>query len=184
VFVVLGLAAVVLIGCVVGYFKVVKPRMDETNAHLSTPQTAAGLQLSDDPSLVNVANTMKTQLRDEVKEATGSIGAFYTDPSGDQSTLVMVVGVSGRVANPSGELDDAFQGLSSGGISASEAHDVDPGPLGGEARCATGLASGQSLNVCAWADHGSVAMILFFNRDAAESERLFREMRSAIETRD
>lgn len=184
IWIVIAIAAVVLVGCGVGYFKVIKPMIDESNAHLGTPQTVAGLQLSTDPSLVNVANTMKTELRNEVKEATSSIGAFYTDPSGDRSKLVMVVGVTGRVANPSGELDDAFGGLAEGGFSASEPHKVDAGPLGGEARCASAIASGQPLIVCAWADHGSVAMILFFNRDAAESEQLFLQMRSAIETRD
>jgi len=37
--------------------------------------------------------------------------------------------------------------------------------------------------VCAWSDRGSLGMMIFFNRDAASSERLFRQIRGEILTR-
>ncbi len=95
----------------------------------------------------------------------------------------MLIGVSGRVRSPDAELDQAFSEMSGAGMTATNIHDVDPGSLGGEARCGEGSSQGVPVVVCAWADRGSVGMIAFFNRDPTSSEEMFREIRGVVETR-
>ncbi len=178
------LSVVVLVLIVGGVVAVIValPFLTEGNAHLNKPQTIAGMTLSTQPELVNAADQMKNEISRDVTNSTGSLGAFYSDPS-DETKIVMVAGVTGRVADPGKELDDAFTGMSSTGLPVSGIHTVDPGSLGGEAKCGSGETSGQKLVVCAWADHGSLGMIVFFNREAAASETLFRQFRDAILTR-
>ena len=178
----LGILAVFLIVGAVALVVVVLPRLQESDATLSAPQTVAGLTLSTDPTLQSAAEEMNTQLKQDLEGATGSVAAFYQDPS-DATKLVMVVGVAGRVRSPDAELDQAFSEMSGAGLTATNIHDVDPGSLGGEARCGEGSSEGVPVFVCAWADRGSVGMIAFFNRDPAASEELFPEIRGAVETR-
>jgi hypothetical protein len=178
----LSVVVVLLIAGAVALFVFIKPFVAEGNAKLSTPQTVAGLQLSTNDQLKAAAEQMKTQMNQDVKNATSSIGAFYSDPS-DPTKIVMIAGVTGTVADPNKELNDAFSSMGTGGLPVSNIHDVDPGSLGGSAKCGEGSTQGQPLVVCAWADHGSLAMIVFFNRDAASSEPLFRQIRGEILTR-
>jgi hypothetical protein len=179
----LAVAGVLLVVCGVGGFLLFRNTLNEATETLVTPAEVHGLTLTTDANLTQLAEQAKTDLRQQVKNSTGSIGAFYSDPS-DPTKLTMVVGVSGTVANPKNEIKDAFDQLNTSGLSAGDVHDVDSGSLGGETRCGTGSASGQDLVVCVWADHGSVGMMVFFNRPVAESESLFSEFRTAIIKRD
>jgi hypothetical protein len=179
----LSIALVLLIAGGVAVVALLLPEVKEaTTSKLSTPQTVAGLTLAQQPQLQNAASQMNAQLRKDVENSTGSIGAFYNDPS-DPSKILMIAGVTGVIANPEKELDDTFTGISQAGMTASNIHTVDAGPLGGQAKCGEGETSGQPFIVCAWSDRGSLGMMIFFNRDAASSERLFRQIRGEILTR-
>jgi hypothetical protein len=166
-----------------GFFVLARPVLAEAvSSTLSTPDEVAGLTLSSNPELQTVADELKTGIREEVTNSTGSIGAFYTDPA-DTAKIVMLAGVTGVVADPASELGRGFTGISEGGMQITNLHDVDPGPLGGEAKCGDSTANGQALIVCGWADDASIAFALFFNREAAASEELFRQIRGEILTR-
>src|SRR5690606_41596348 len=120
------------------------------------------------------------------------------------------------LASPKAQLDDTFRGVSTAEMPIGEVRDVDAGPLGGLARCASaqlrpageqdqppaGQAEGDQtpgdqatasqpegeqaddgampLTICAWADHGSWVIGLFFNRPLDESAELLRTIRGEI----
>jgi len=108
---------------------------------------------------------MVRELKTSVPQATGVAGAFYG--SADEQDMVMVVAASTFVLNPERELDDAVKGISSE-LAVKRLTSIAPGPNGGEARCGDGESAGVSLGVCAWADHGSVGIIvMFFSSSAA-----------------
>jgi hypothetical protein len=50
-------------------------------------------------------------------------------------------------------------------------------------RCGVGKASGSSVVVCAWADHGSLATVLLTRRSVTDSAKLTGTLRSAVLTR-
>jgi hypothetical protein len=94
--------------------------------------------------------------------------------------MVMIAGASGVMADPKKELDEALTGLGSG-LGVTEFKTVDAGPLGGDAKCGDGKTDGVKVGVCAWADRGSLGMIVIYFKSAAELQRQFVTMRGEIE---
>jgi hypothetical protein len=139
--------------------------------------------MATDPALTEAANQIKTNLSAKVPNATGTVGAFYVDPS-DPAKLTMVVGATGKVDDPAAELDQVFAGAASSGLTVSDIHNVSPGTLSGDAKCGTAAVSGQPVVVCAWADPGSVGLMQFRQRDMTASADLFAQMRNGMLTRE
>lgn len=146
----------------------------EYPARIDLPQTVAGLTKVDNPTLNQTAN----ETAQEIKTATNAdsaVAAYYA-PSADLTKAVGLVGATGRITDPEGELDDAFTGE----LAATGVEDVDAGPLGGTMRCGTTANGGQALTVCGWADGGSLMLGIFINRSQSESATLFRQIRGEI----
>jgi hypothetical protein len=179
----LPLAAVLLAAGVAIVVKFVLPVVAEGNAVISSPDTVAGLTRTTKPSLQSTAEQLNTQLRAGMDNVTGSVATFYDDPT-DPAKIVMLYGVTGPITNPARTLEASIDQLTrGGGISVEGMDPVDPGPLGGEASCGAGSSSGGPLTVCGWADHGSTAVVIFFNRDLASSTALFGQIHNAVLTR-
>jgi hypothetical protein len=89
--------------------------------------------------------------------------------------------VSGIVADPAKEVDESFTGMSSSGLNVTNIQSVEPGPLGGEAKCGDSSSEGISLGVCSWADFGSIGMVVIYNSSGAQAAGEFTEIRGAIE---
>ena len=142
----------------------------EYPARIDLPQTVAGLTKVDNAALNQTANQTAQQIK-TATNADSAVAAYYA-PSGDLTKAVGLVGATGRITDPEGELDDAF----SGELAVSGAEDVDPGPLGGEMRCGTTASNGQALTVCGWADGGSLMLGIFINRSSTDSADLFRQI--------
>ena len=148
-------------------------------------------------------------MRGDVKDD-NALAAFYHDPD-DERKLVALIGGTAFLASPKAQLDDTFRGVNTAEMPIGEVRDVDAGPLGGLARCASahlrpageqdqpsdGQAGGDQatasqpegeqtddgampLTICAWADHGSWVIGLFFNRPLDESAELLRTIRGEI----
>ncbi|MFG3704886.1 hypothetical protein ACGF7U_09180 [Micromonospora sp. NPDC047670] len=143
-----------------------------------TPDTLAGRPKSTEPTLRKLADDMVRDLRSSVPQATGVVGAFYG--SADERDMVMVVAASTFVLNPTGELDDAVKEIS-GELSVKRLTSIAPGPNGGEAKCGDGESAGVPLGVCAWADHGSVGIIVMFFSSSAAAAAEFVAIRGQIE---
>ncbi|MEU4772007.1 hypothetical protein [Micromonospora sp. NPDC023644] len=143
-----------------------------------TPETLAGRAKSTEPTLRKAADDMVRELRASVNGETGVAGAFYG--SADERNMVMVIAASTFVLNPEGELDDAIKGISKE-LAVTKMTTIAPGPQGGLAKCGDGKSAGVPLGVCAWADHGSVGMIVMFFSSAAASAAEFVAIRGQIE---
>lgn len=146
----------------------------EYPARIDLPQTVAGLTKIDDPQLNKTANDTALQIK-TATNADSAVAAYYA-PNSDLTKAVGLVGATGRITDPEGELDDAF----SGSLTVTGTSDVDPGPLGGLMRCGNTVNSGQALSVCGWADGGSLMLGIFVNRSVTDSATLFRQIRGEI----
>ncbi|GAA0902388.1 hypothetical protein [Virgisporangium aurantiacum] len=146
----------------------------EYPARIDLPATVAGLTKVDNATLNKTANDTAQKIK-TATNADSAVAAYYA-PSGDLTKAVGLVGATGRITDPEGELDDAF----SSELAASGVEDVDPGPLGGKMRCGTTASSGQALSVCGWADGGSLMLGIFVNRSSTDSADLFRQIRAEV----
>ncbi|MFI7487439.1 hypothetical protein ACIBXA_03555 [Micromonospora echinaurantiaca] len=185
--VVLIVLAVVLVLCLGGaavtWFAVkddVGDAVDAAKTRVVAPATLAGRPQITDTELASLSEQMVSEMKSTVQNETSAVGAFYGDPA--KQDLVMVAAASGLIADPKKELDDAVNGLSAE-LSVSNMADVDPGPLGGDARCGDGKTDAVELGVCVWADKGSVGMIVIFFSSADKAKAEFVGMRGQIEQR-
>ncbi|WP_328338741.1 hypothetical protein [Micromonospora sp. NBC_00421] len=148
---------------------------------LVTPATLGGRSKSTDPELRRIADQMVRDMKSEVRNETGAVSAFYGSAAG--RNMVMMAGASGPVILPEQELEDAVKGLGSS-LAVKKMSTIEPGPLGGVAKCGDGKASGIALGVCVWADHGSVGMIVMYFSSATKAKSEFAALRGQIEKRD
>jgi hypothetical protein len=157
--------------------------VDAANTRVVAPETLAGRAKITDPSLVKVADEMVNGMKKDIENETSAVGAFYGDPA--KQDMIMIAGASGRIQNPSKELDDAFTELSgTSGLKVSPAKDVDAGPLGGEAKCADGNADGVPVAMCVWADNGSVGVVAFYFKKVDQIKADFVKVRGEVEKRN
>lgn len=185
--IVLIVLAVVLVLCcgggAIAWFAVkdeVKDAVEATNTRVTAPATLAGRPKITEPQLQAAVDSMMAEMKSTVQNETSTAGGFYGDMT--KQDLVMIAAASGLVADPKKELDDA---VSSAGtqLAVSNVATVDPGPLGGEARCGDGKTQGMKLGVCVWADKGSVGMIVMYFKTAEQVKAEFVTMRGQIEQR-
>ncbi|WP_088979627.1 DUF5336 domain-containing protein [Micromonospora coxensis] len=147
---------------------------------LVTPTTLAGRAKNTEPQLRRIADEMVRDMKSDVTNETGAVGAFYG--SAAKRNMVMISGVSGPVLLPEKELDDAIKSLSTS-LSVRKVASINPGPLGGVAKCGDGKSSGIALGVCVWADEGSVGMIVMFFSSASKAKAEFATIRGQVEKR-
>lgn len=185
--IVLIVLAVVLVLCLGGaaitWFAVkdeVGDTVDAAKTRVVAPATLAGRPQITDPELKSVADAMVTEMKSTVQNETSAVGAFYGDPA--KQDLVMIAAASGLMADPTKELQDAVTGLSTE-LAVTNMADVDPGPLGGDARCGDGKADDVKLGVCVWADKGSVGMVIIYFSSADKAKAEFTTIRGQIEQR-
>jgi hypothetical protein len=101
-------------------------------------------------------------------------GAYGTTK---QKNVIVFVAMTGD--NPDG--GEMLDLMASKVFSNSTFHPVDPGPLGGAARCADASSTGTASTFCMWADAGSFGMIYFLYSAAANADSLLAQARSEIE---
>lgn len=181
--IVIGVATVVLALAAVAGWLLARPYLAEWPATLSKPEKLAGLDLSTEPALQQRANEISASLGGDV-DADNALAGFYHDPAAEER-LVALVGGTAFLLSPETQLDEVFRGTGGDGMSLGEIRDVDAGPFGGVARCASAelQAEGETavpLSVCAWADHGSLLIGLFFHRPVDESAELLRAIRAEM----
>ncbi|GAA2187756.1 hypothetical protein [Micromonospora lupini] len=185
--IILIVLAVVLVLCLGGaaitWFAVkdeVGDVVDATKTRVVAPATLAGRAKNTDPQLQKAADQMVTEMKAEVQNETSAVGAFYGDPT--KQDLIMIAAVSGVMADPKKELDEAVTGLSSE-LTVTNMAAVEAGPLGGDARCGDGKTDGVPLGVCVWADRGSVGLVVMYFKSAEETKAEFVTIRGQIEQR-
>ena len=187
--IILIVLAVVLVLCgggvAVAYFALkdeVSGVVAATQTRLVTPDTVAGRPRITEPELQTVADAMVASMKEAQPGANSTVGAFYGDPA--KRDLLMVAGVAALVADPAKELDAAMGGLGTSGVEVTNLKSIEPGPLGGVAKCGDAEAEGIPLGVCVWADHGSLGVIGLYFKTGAEAEAEFQKIRGEVEQRD
>ncbi len=150
----------------------------ERGATIATPDHAAGLTRD--------TSDRARQTTDELQNAIAANVPFdkvtavvYRDPANADRSVVIMAGTV-TTLHPANELSDLFGALADASGGATGLHDVDPGPLGGTARCGRLAIDPDVVPVCGWADHGSAAIMLFPGRSDAEAPALLRRLRGAL----
>jgi hypothetical protein len=155
--------------CCCGCLSWAKPFYDQYPTTVAAPpQRVAGLVRLDVPT---ITEPLKVKVRTERLLAENVFAEVYTD---DRSRRITVAGATGFILDPESDLDGEMAKLQLADVQA-----VEPGPLGGHQRCGKASA-GPSGSVCAWADHGSIAVATFAGRGVADSAQLLRELRKVL----
>ncbi len=153
--------------------------MQQKDATLDTPVQVAGLFRDDSEQARDTADYLRTGLAAAIS-AERSIGAVYTDPAASDRNVLLFGGTT-LIWRPERALDQLFELVVDDSEAFSDPREVPAGDLGGVMKC--GTIRSDETSICGWADHGSVAMAIFRDRDLDESAHLLREIRSAAQTR-
>jgi hypothetical protein len=178
----IGVVVVLLIGGGVAAYKLLAPAAKERNAHVSAPQKIGPLVQSTDPDKVKLAQSILDGIKADnapdspkIKESL----AVYYDDSEHPDEPVFVIAATADIDNPDAALTDTFTGAGNVG----NVHTVDPGSLGGSAKCGSETDAGTSLVLCAWTDHGSLGAVAFVGRESGDAENLFGQIHNAVLSR-
>ncbi len=146
---------------------------------LLVPDQLSGRQKIDEPQLNTVTEQLSSELTKNVPNSTKTVSAMYGDMDA-RTDITLVAGVAAPIADVTSTLDQFVSGMQRE-MPMSDLTEVDPGPLGGEAQCGSGTASGVDLAVCAWADEGSVGMVGAFFTPVDKLKGEFVTMRGEVE---
>jgi hypothetical protein len=142
------------------------------------PNNVIGLDKIDDPSGYPYPKTVVGRLRDTGLGA--PVVAWYA-ASDDPAHIVLVLGGTGFLLRPDRYLDDLFEATAGGTeLPLTDVLQTGAGPMGGAALCARGRFQTGSTAVCGWADHGSAAILVFYNRTPVEGAKLMRAIRPEV----
>jgi hypothetical protein len=170
---------VVLLGCCGIGAAVFAPYVGEYPSSIEAPLSVAGLDKVQNPQIDQLGEQLTTQLKKKNVRLSNAVAGLYA-ARGDETQPVLVVGATGLVFSPAREVHNAFQGMTDSGLPVSAEKNYDAGALGGTVRCATGSIARINLSVCAWGDHGSVGIGIFYDRPVAESAALFLRIREEM----
>ena len=154
---------------------------------VAAPTHVAGMTLDRQSNASDTAEYLRSAIAAGMN-LDSSVGAVYTDGSGDAHSVIFVGGTTttgstnARLKSLFGLLDDGTDGVAN----------VTPEPagkLGGLVNCATttdssvaDAATPEPMAVCGWADGDTVGLALFPNRQISDAVGLFGQMRPALET--
>ncbi|MGA3525332.1 hypothetical protein [Melissospora conviva] len=143
------------------------------------PETLGGRSKIDDADLASIAVDMADALKVEMPNSTSHAAGFYGDLA--QEDMVMFAAVSGLVTDQARLLDTNVEDAATN-MGLTNVTTVDPGPLGGQAKCGDGDdGDGGKLGICIWTDAGSLGIIIDYYRSGAETGVDLPAMRADIE---
>ncbi|MFV2111306.1 hypothetical protein ACFHW0_03065 [Micromonospora sp. LOL_025] len=157
----------------------VKETVDATRIRVVAPATLAGRPKATDPALQAGARQLEAELNKAIPDASSTVGGFYGTPA--DKDLVMIAAASGLNPNPARTLEDTIRGALTSDVRLGEMSPVDPGPLGGEAKCGDAKAQDVPLGVCVWSDKGSVGMVIIYFKTGQQAHAEFATIRGQVE---
>jgi hypothetical protein len=142
------------------------------------PASFADLQLRDD----NASKRAADRLADQLASANATDGTPFAGVYGDsRGKRVTVFGVTGWRFTPKSDVRAQLDNLAVP-LKISQVQDFDLGVTGAHERCGVGKVDGNTVVVCAWADHGSLATVLLTRRSITDSAELVGRLRGAVLT--
>ncbi|GAA4474658.1 hypothetical protein [Phytohabitans houttuyneae] len=187
--VVVGAALLLCVGGPLTAYLLLKDDVGEvveaTQTRVVAPETLNGRPQVSDPQMRSQVDASLAGMRKALPAATSSVGQAYgeKDAEGQYEELFLVLAVSNVALDPEKELNEALRGMQAGGMQTDGLTPVDPGPLGGHARCGDNKVGQVEMAICVWMDKGSFGMITYYFHPAADLQREFVTMRGAIEQR-
>ncbi len=153
--------------------------VDATKISVVEPETLGGRPKASDAAL-QASVTSLDGVMSNLPGATGSVGGIYGDLQ--KQDVVMVAAASSINGSAQERFDAITQGMGgAGGVQVDNFTDVDPGPLGGIAKCGDTDTAGVPMAVCVWSDNGSAGMLMMMFKKKADLEKEFVTMRGEIE---
>jgi hypothetical protein len=170
-----GLAMLTLV-CCIGAIVIWTPISREHPAHLELGDSAAGFDRVRDPGTDQATTDLELQMFRDFDVDDG-VAAVLVDPATPQRRLVLIVATK-LILDPGGELEKAI-----GAITDRTVRNItDYRHLGPRLKCAqTEDDEAQPVIVCAWVDHGSVGLGIYYGgwtMDGAATA--LRDLRAAI----
>jgi hypothetical protein len=159
------------------YFPV--PYLGQYPVSATLPYTVADLHLRDDVSSHKAADRLAQSLRDADVAGDDVFAGIYGDDNGKRVTLF---GTTGFRLTPRSDVEAEMRRLT-GEYDITDVEPYDLWETGAHERCGIGRSGRSSVVVCSWADHGSLATVLFTRRSTADSSALVAILRSAILSR-
>ena len=171
------LLAALCLGCCGGAVAWAKPYWDQYPATAVPGATVPGLTKIEDSTAKRNADRLRKSIdSDHLDEA--DFTAVYQDVDNRQQR-VTVFGATRFIVDPERDLDASLRKLTAD-LQLKDVREVDEGPFGGHQRCGTGRLAEQAISVCAWADHGSIAVALFTRRTLEESGPMLHNIRGSL----
>jgi hypothetical protein len=160
------------VACCGGVVMWAKPYVDQYPASIVADVAIPGLSASTDANRGKVADELLGLIGSgQLDEQSQRL--LYTDKQRRATTVLLTTRF---VQNPQRDLANRFDTLSNR-LKLGDVVDVDPGPSGGYERCAR---SGRDASVCGWADHGSLAIVVFSGRSVDDAAGLLTTIRGAV----
>ncbi|MEV4643013.1 hypothetical protein AB0J80_37305 [Actinoplanes sp. NPDC049548] len=158
-----------------GYFLWPAARQYPVSAVL--PSSVADLRLRDDDAGRRATERLADQVQGTSLISSGeAFAGMYADGNGKRVTLF---GTTGFRLTPQSDVEAELAHLS-GEYKIEDIRTFDLGVTGAHERCGVGRSGGAAVVVCAWADHGSLATVLFTRRSMDESAELTGVLREAV----
>jgi hypothetical protein len=142
------------------------------------PKTLGGRPKLTDAQFAPLASELKASLAG-IPGSTNTVGTLYGTVK--KQNIVVVAAAAAPIPDPGEALDSTFSSAGIGGLEITGLTAVSPGALGGEAKCGRASEKDLDMAVCAWADSGSLGMMIFFSQSVAKVRTEFGRIRSQIE---
>lgn len=160
------------------------PPVPTVTVTLTVPDKLGSRARITDSQHTKVAADTEAALKKDGK-VTSVVVAYYgtTDPKKDK---IYIVGraVSAPVSKSAFEAAFANMAKDAGLGEMTGVTDVDPGPLGGYAKCGLIKVEGLPVAACAWADEGSFVTVMWYNRQVTSQVKTeLLTIRSQVETK-
>ena len=152
-----------------------KPMWEQYPATATLPASVADLQLRDDAASEEAARQLAEDVRAEHLLADPFAGVYSTA----DDKRITIFGATGFRFNPESDVDTEMARLTER-YELTDVEVVDTGVRGEYQRCGIGRADGDTVVVCAWADHGSLATGIFTRLSKEDSARLLTSLRTWI----
>lgn len=144
------------------------------------PAKLGTLAKGKDPKVNELVDGLRKRLPPQAAtETTSSVLAGYGTI--EQRDVVVVIAFALLVPSPATTVDDVLHSMTSDSAVLVR---IDPGPLGGFAKCSNDKTNGVPSAFCAWADSGSIGVLTFFGQPFDEKLKArFVAARGQIEQR-
>jgi hypothetical protein len=163
------------VACCVGGLGFVRPFVDQYPATVVIEADVPGLSRRNDTARIRSADDLLPLIASK-QLGEQPFRVVYADT---RQRSVIVFGATRFVADPKADMDSGIVRLTER-LRLTGVRTVDPGPMGGQSRCATGALNGQGVSTCAWADHGTIAVGVFAGRSISDAAALLRTIRETI----